>query len=505
MLKKSMIVFILFSLLLGNFIPNQVAFAEEYLEDSDEVPAKSEKKRNKKAESTIEWIADELEGKRSKKFDPSDIPNLTERKISEMTWDQLSLEDVKNIHYLYDRETLQIAAYFYSNLERLLSYEEVRETYDWDDEDVINKISKLPQDQMTFLFTYTPTIGSIYNQFREEKSLKSTNSANPAASLPDGVKYTQKDQKWNYENRNVSNPVDDLYQSSNVVEQDLVLPGKHGMDLVLVRTYSSMNSKVSFPGYGESNNVVYEDIFSNDDIPFAAGWEFNIPSFTYSNYDLTTKLESFPSMERYSKEGDDLNSGQYKWFVKLDDGSSLETQYHSLDNWKNYAYRGIHFQYAYDGSSAKLTKNGITYQYRYSRASDDGTTITKTNPQGDRITYFIPNRSTADIEITDTVGRFILLKKNGPYSSISDVEVYADSTKSELLKRIHYSATAMASGVYDYVQLEQVTEYSPTNESKIVSQYQYHDPSVKGRAEFNFERSYELNSPLGNLDTWSVI
>ncbi|EAQ6061396.1 hypothetical protein AKL58_23770, partial [Salmonella enterica] len=167
---------------------------------------------------------------------------------------------------------------------------------------------------------------------------------------------------------------------------------------------------------------------------------------------------------------------------------------------KNYAYRGIHFQYAYDGSSAKLTKNGITYQYRYSRASDDGTTITKTNPQGDRITYFIPNRSTADIEITDTVGRFILLKKNGPYSSISDVEVYADSTKSELLKRIHYSATAMASGVYDYVQLEQVTEYSPTNESKIVSQYQYHDPSVKGRAEFNFERSYELPKTNGMVD-----
>lgn len=482
MLKKGIRLFLFLTLLIGSVVPNEVVLAEK-----------------KKSATTVEWLTEEL-GKRSKQFDPTDIPRLSEQKISEMTWDQLPLEDVKNIHYLYDRPTLQIAAYFYSNLERLLSYEEMRETYEWNDKDVMNKISKLPQEQLTFLFTYTPAIAEIYQQAKNELSAKLPYTTIPAVdSLPSNVKYTEKDQKWNYENRNVRNPVDDLYRSANLVEQDLVLQGKHGMDLVLERTYSSLNSKVLFPGYGENDNVTYSTIFQNDHLPFAAGWEFNIPTFSYSNYDLTTKLESFPSMERYSREGEHLGDSLYKWFVKLDDGTSLETQ-GTGENWRNYAYKGIYFQYASDGTSAKLTKNGITYEYRYRRAIDDGITITKTNPQGDRITYFLPNKTGADIEITDTVGRLVLLKKNGPYSSISDLEVYADSTKSQLLKRIHYGSSAMGgSGIY-YVQLDQVTEISPTNESKLVSQYQYHDPSVKGRAEFNFERSYELPKTNGRVD-----
>jgi hypothetical protein len=60
-------------------------------------------------------------------------PVYTEEQILQMQWDQLSAHDVAKTNELFKRRTLQIAAYFYTNLQKLLSQQEIEEIYTWDE------------------------------------------------------------------------------------------------------------------------------------------------------------------------------------------------------------------------------------------------------------------------------------------------------------------------------------------------------------------------------------
>ncbi|WP_421617413.1 RHS repeat domain-containing protein [Brevibacillus sp. TJ4] len=487
MIQKSIRILLLVVVFFGSVMP-QFAFALEQTQPS------FSSSEGEKQKSTVEWIADELKRQTAETFEKKQVPQFTQEEIAQLEWDQLPVEDVQNLYGSADRNTLQIAAYFYSNLERFLSDAEVKEMYGWSDREVLKKTGELTDDQFAALSRYTPAIAAIYRDATAESKQNLRTKAAELTALPDDVQYTQKDQKWNYEAKHALDPVDNLYKTANLTEVDLVLEGKHGLDFVLERRYNSMNSQVLYPGYGDGSNRAYSDVSPHGDVVFAAGWTFNLPSFSYTTYDITTRYENGTGSERYSRTGERFDNWR-KFFISLDDGST----YTNADGWRNYVYDGIRFQ-GYQ-HSATLTKDGITYSYQYDPFQS--TTITKTNPQGDRITYYIPASNSRDIEITDSVGRLILLKKNGPYGSISDVEVYADKTKQQLLKRIQYELTAYTFGSSSsnrYIQLESVTEISPDNESKVVARYQYHDPSVKGRAEFNYEADYELPKIDGIVD-----
>ncbi|QRG65229.1 RHS repeat-associated core domain-containing protein [Brevibacillus choshinensis] len=478
--RKVLSLLLILSLLLSSVSP-AAAFAEE---GSSKITSQSEAKvKKKKVKSTVEWVADEVNENQIEDKDPSEIPDLTDDEIREMSWDQLPVADAIEIYHQFDRTTLQIASYFYSNLDRFLSHEERLETSKWQDIEVMKKIEALPQERFAKIQSLTPAIGTIYSEWKSNSSTGTVKAL--TSSVPPEVKYTEKEQKWNYATENSANPVNDLYREANVVETDLVLEGKHGLDLVLQRSYHSMNSKVLWPGYGEDDNVTYKKKVANDEIPFAAGWDFNIPSFSFISQELTTAYENFRDSERYSADTAWFEFTRFKWFINLDDGTSYERN--GLSGWKNYPYKGLDFTYDSDGLHARLIKNGITYIYDLETQNGGSVTITKSNPQGDKIKYWIPSTN-SNIEITDSVGRVVVLRKNGPYGGISDLEVYSDSSKQNLIKHIHYDMTAMT----DYLQLDRVTEISPINETKIVSEYQYHDPNILGKAEFNYNRSYDL-------------
>ncbi|NRQ57287.1 hypothetical protein, partial [Brevibacillus sp. HD1.4A] len=113
--------------------------------------------------------------------------------------------------------------------------------------------------------------------------------------------------------------------------------------------------------------------------------------------------------------------------------------------------------------------------------------VKKTNAYGDTIRYRIPEDYRLPIEITDSVGRLIVMERGGGVN----LKVYQDASETKLLKHLEYDSDYAAN-------TDRVVEHSVTGgESKVVAEYSYLDPKTYGKAEFDLHAGYGFPAPNG--------
>ncbi|UFJ40473.1 hypothetical protein LOK74_20960 [Brevibacillus humidisoli] len=441
----------------------------------------------------------------------------------EMIWTQLPAEKGKKIASLFQRKTIQLASYFYTDLHQLLTEAEVNKTYQWDDEDVMKQIEQLPADQQALLAEYTPAAACAYETWKQMQAQKQhkkqtdkqdkSQATDAAASQaeesidqvvenvvtdPSELQYTEENQKFTYLRNTVENPVDELYHTANILETDLVLKGKNGMDLVLQRRYNSLDSKITSPGLASlTENKTYLSA-RGQEIDFANGWKFNVPEFVKVDKIIDAIRDEIDSDDDewvYRLEEEDVSDRTYR--IRLDDWTYLDGD--GALGWRNYPYYGINIWDRFN--AARLEINGITYVYKYDTLNRDILSVTKINQQGDQIVYRWPDNGDGPVEIVDTIGRLVVLEEDPELGVITDVKVYADETKQTLLKHLHYDIQKVEDGPEYYYQLNRVQEV-PVNvdqgtSPKTVASYTYFDPNLHGRAPFNMIKDYRLPEVRG--------
>lgn len=439
--------------------------------------------------------------------EPDAVPDMTKTEVLAAQWDSLPAEEVWELSRSLDRSALQVAAYFYPEWDRFLSHNEQVEKNAWDDQGVMEKLKKLGAEQRGRLEGKLPGIQQFMQQWDTSEmkkspqrsassSLSATEVQTTASTLPPDAMYDPKELTSQYRRSNTDNPVDELYRAANVKETDLHLDGKHGMDFTLERSYSSLDAAETTGYYssGGDNRTHFNDgyIVANH---MEAGWKLNLPTFEV----VDKRGSKCTYYEGQSRSGCRLYSNGKRYIFTLEDGTVLESST-SDGKWVNYPYDGAKMTGYGQGDFdhgikdiVKLTINGYTYLFQ--QDTEEASIVTKTNPYGDKITYRIPTLQGRPVEITDSVGRYIVLEKLNQRSNlVGHVKVYADQTKAILLKDLEYVDTWQSS------QLTQVIERDVTGggADKVIAEYSYYDSDLHGKAEFNFKDSYSM--PANDAD-----
>lgn len=444
--------------------------------------------------------------------EPDAVPNMTKTEVLAAQWDSLPAEEVWELSRSLDRGGLQVAAYFYPEWDRFLSHNEQVEKNAWDDQGVMEKLKKLGAEQRGRLEGKLPVIAQFVQQWetaRLAQSQKSESGASmdvqaSASALPPDADYDPKGLTYQYRRTETDNPVDELYRAANVKETDLQLDGKHGMGLTLERTYSSLDAAQQMGYYSSgSGNRTRSNFEYAEAYHMGFGWKLNLPSF--DEVDKQGSKCTYTAGKTSATCNLVLDGRRY--IFTLEDGTVLESSSKQGD-WVNYPYSGAKMtgygQGDYDRGVkevVKLTIDGYTYTFLHQLGGDDQygiDIVKKTNVHGDSITYRISRDPGVPIEILDSVGRYIVLEKDRNSNLVSYVKVYADETKTTLLKYLEYDVNN------NLGQLNQVIEHdvSGGGGDKVIAQYTYYDPTLYGKAEFNFQRYYYF--PV-NKDTQTII
>lgn len=227
-------------------------------------------------ETVMETIQVDLEQEEGNQTsNETDPTQYTEEDIRSLNWVQLSVETAIQIHQSYDRTMLKLSAYFYSDLLQLLSTEEKSEVLMYTEDQALTMVEQLTTEQRTLLDTHTPLIAQKLQEREaneEPIELQST--------TPPPVQYTEKQQEFQFSRPKTEQPVDPFYRGANVVENDVILEGKHGLDLVLQRRYHSMSSRITLPGWNEDGRT---NVSNPNRSTFATGWTFTVPSIEVVN------------------------------------------------------------------------------------------------------------------------------------------------------------------------------------------------------------------------------
>ncbi|WP_051925638.1 RHS repeat domain-containing protein [Brevibacillus borstelensis] len=464
-----------------------------------------------KLPSTKEWLAQFTKAAQETAettLEPAEIPSYKDEEIRAMEWDPFAADAIIRMKAELDRTSLQVAAWFYPQVDRLLSHNEKVEKYGWTDRDVMAKIAKLPADAYNRLAKEVPVIAEHYSKWKsvqakqaepkqqkekmavskQESETSTTKAANAgllSSDLPDAV-YDPTGLTYQYK-RSIDSPVDDVYRTSTITETDLVLEGKHGMDLRLERTYSQFDSIEQRFYYSTRGNKTSYNNNHWEKYNMPLGWRLNIPM-------AEEMYEDGIACNYVDKNNPPYvcgrTSGKFRYVFTLDDGTVLESSSRSGEDWVNYPYKGasMHF-YSKDQNPTNGVKsiawvdyNGYHYSFTREGVYDPSPVdvITKRNAYGDTIVYKIPYNNDP-IQITDSVGRYIELTRKS-------LKVYADTSKSKLLKHIEY---AWGTGTTP----DRVIEHDVNGGgSKVIAEYSYLDSEVFGKAEFNLRPNYYFSA-----------
>ncbi|NTU32695.1 RHS repeat-associated core domain-containing protein [Brevibacillus sp. HB1.1] len=424
------------------------------------------------AEQNLEPLLEKRETKDPTSYEAEDIASLT--------WSQLDANTAIEIHRTFDRALLKYAAYFYTDLSQLLSTEEQEEVKSFSSDQLISQFDNFSQEHKDLLNRLTPLIQSKINEI---KSLEETIEIQ-AVSTPPSVLYTEKDQEFRFARSKTEQSVDDVYRAANLVEQDLYLPGKHGLDLDIKRRYHSLSSKISVPTWNEDESK-NEALKANE--KFATGWDFNMPRLDIVTREQTVTVKDDPKnpgQQIYSSKVDkSLSSNRY--YISLEDGTSLEYRFNKF---VNYPYQDIMF--LIDDANGKYTLHYRNLKYEFDVRLG---TVVKSNIHGDKIKYTL-NSDGEPVSIEDSVGRYVVMKRK-QNDTTQDLIVYKDKTETTVLKHIryHFERKLALGGYHQLVHVEVLPTAGSGSGPFTVANYSYHNPTTKGIAYFNLNKEYTLD------------
>jgi len=444
-------------------------------------------------DTTQEWVIDyRLKENTNVKEEPNKIPALTLEQMQEIDWGNFSVSTVQQINETYDRSMLLIAAYFYPRLRHLLSIEEKREQNKWNRKTAVQKYEGLTSSKKQQLDNLTPIKDEI-------APIEETNEAATLVStLATTTKFTETQLENVYSKRLTTKPVDDFYRTANLLEEDLSLQGKNGMDLKIIRQYNSLDSKTQVPTLeydgadDQWSNEKEKKLFVNEYLPFAKGWSFNIPTFEYSQ---VIKEASYYGNERYHYNYDEelFLEETDRYLITLDDGNTIQYEIEDRQEKLNSPYKNVEVIPHADTDDLDVEVDGYLYEFR---KSGDTQRITKTNVHGDKIIYTLSKDKDDKnvVEIKDTYGRYIVMERDN-VGAIQTLKVFKNATDKsndanpiiQLNYEIEYSSSSDPENS-TYSQLNSVTQVND-NESKVLATYQYDTMS----SEFNLLMDYTFH------------
>ncbi|MGG4451226.1 RHS repeat domain-containing protein [Brevibacillus porteri] len=425
------------------------------------------------ASQTLNPLPEKTEAKNPASYNAEDIASLT--------WTELDANTAIEIHQTFDRALLKYAAYFYPDLLQLLSTEEQAEVKTFSSDQLISQFDHFSQENKDLLNRLTPLVQSKVNEI---KSLEETLDIQAVNTTPPAVLYTEKDQEFRFARSKTEQSVDDVYRAANLVEQDLYLPGKHGLDLDVKRRYHSLSSKISSPSWDDDLDK-NEALKANE--KFATGWDFNMPRL-----DIVTREQAAtvrddpknPGQQIYSTKVDESPTAN-RYYISLEDGTSLEYRFNKF---VNYPYKDIMF--ITDDVNRKYTLHYRNLKYEFDVKLG---TVVKSNIYGDKIKYNL-NSDGEPVSIEDSVGRYVVLKRK-QNDTTQDLIVYKDKTETTVLKHIryHFERKLALNGYFQLVRVEVLPTAGSGSGSYTVANYSYHNPTTKGIAYFNLNKEYTLD------------
>lgn len=473
-----------------------------------------------------------------------------------------SKEVFEQIDKTFSSKMKQIASYYYSEITRLISKKQLLDMLSWSNKDVADAVNRLDPDERDLLAQLTPNALIDYNHYYnlEEKLqslgihhssvVDSTYDYSVVESTYDSdsaplkrATATTMSSEWDYETGNrykfdtknasynyqadTSGDVEPILKTSTQQDIDVYLPGRNGLDVSLIRSYNSLDSKIIVPHYdGDSNcdaaNSDYKNNGKSDcmgnwaqsakkyipDNPgyIATGWELNIPYMkeeVIKSLNLS-EISTGSDYKRYVYNRE--NSGGIEALTfHLDDGSTYQFREGSTKP-HGHPYDNVRYTKS-DGKYILTINDIITYEF-----DDDGDILSKSNQYGDRITY---RSSNSYYTITDTVGRTISIER---YSGrIRGIEV--TNAAGATLYNISYNTTSKkelgssnspAIRIFDRDSIDRYTyqllevEYFQLDSvidrlnNKVLKTYTYKELGETTTASFNYEDDYFYKSKRGS-------
>ncbi|KEQ25446.1 RHS repeat-associated core domain-containing protein [Paenibacillus tyrfis] len=408
-------------------------------------------------------------------------------------WGVFTLEEVNEIRQTYTSQMLQATAYDYPNLAKLLTQEQLIEMLAWTDAQAKEKVKALPQDAQQRLQKLTPiTVDKLKppvpqlvdpkvkeNVTRDVYQRKAMFRSMAETS---GYAYKAPEDPLPYK-VNTGDGVDMIHRSSIQEDVDLFLPGKHGLDLKLIRRYNSMMSNVEHLVFIDGLEYWKVEGVQLSSVQIAHGWYLNIPTIS-AKLEKNLKMCKYGNIGRYC--GDDYTLDT---IITLEDGTTYKFKKNEITPY-NHPYANVKLQHVWAGRLLTIDDQ-ITYFF-----ADENPIVIKSNQFGDKIIYAYTSPGSL-FTITDSMGREIRLPLDEATRSISGFQVY-DANRN-LTHDIQYkkSKHSIAGGIPG-IRLDSVFDTKMNQTRKSYTYYDLDSPqwqadtndrATKGNYEFNLDAS----------------
>jgi len=476
-------------------------------------------------------------------------------------------ERVKAFLDEFTHEMKVITVYFYPSLYMYLTEEQQGAVRELETEDIIQMISNLEEERRITLFKYVNIVESVVEyHIDKEKYLESQkplmsiadelqlkkdvqsqlkkidqeagsnraeSKSNLAALTDSSYTITEFKNTYNYASNN-DELVDPIYHTSNRSVIDFSISGKKGLDISLVRNYSSLNSGLLKPTLelGKStSSLYYEQKSGNAAVPYtaserkayiAAGWNLNIPSMDKADIKADVVNERVSSScspytasvscyrnEYFYKA---LSTPYEKVAFSLEDGSSYEFHNGVI---QNYPFQNVKM------SKNNTVESGVSKTYYnltindtiFYKFNDKGEIVSKSNEHGDSVTYTFNSNATTgnyNIVINDSYGRKITISRNAELV----IQGFKVEDNNQIIKQVAYQASKQQDNVtfrkwttsgyqnvtesIPYWRLNSVSDQTVTNSSKNIESYTYHNIDSTKLADFNFNVYTPLSGYYAN-------
>ncbi|RKN71861.1 RHS repeat domain-containing protein [Paenibacillus ginsengarvi] len=449
--------------------------------------------------------------------------------------------ELEGIKTNYSVEMLQLASFYYPTLSALLRTSELDTVLRWTNEEVSSKVASLSSEEQRIMAQYTP---AVINIMKAKTEIRVPNSSGQGISVVQSSVYgkgleskstvTGSVYKANLTNttqiddatyRKPIEPVvyktttdgsiDMIHRTSTQQDADVSLPGLHGLDLNLVRSYNSISAQTTYlrsiySGSGpvisctESGPSFFDPVYNEEDPTtdcgvmreqddlyagirqnaIATGWTLNIPTITQSTKPVF-EHQIHPQLGYgfYNARGYDIVTT-----ITLEDGQVYQFKGGSNKPF-NVVDENVTLNWSFDHSYYYLVvDDSITYTFYYNRLGSStyqlasNGIVSKSNPYGDVIRYtrgdlWYDGHSSyvsGKLIISDTVGRKVTIEMD----SSGMKSILVQDPAGNQTHHIRYDRTLVYNDeyvrVYGYVRLDKVVD---VQSSRTLKSYTYYDPN----------------------------
>ncbi|WP_240422044.1 RHS repeat-associated core domain-containing protein [Paenibacillus periandrae] len=444
-------------------------------------------------------------------------------------WGLFTQEEIAHIQQSYSQPMIQVAAYYYPILTKLLTKEQINEVLSWTDEGVKSKSRQFTETEKGLLQTWTPIVinkitppqptvaDSTYGAVTESVYKSKTQQAR-ALFIPPGDDYSFKQPKDTIPYKvQIDGDVDVIHRSSVQRDVDLYLPGKNGLDLQITRSYNSMQANAE-DYWTSTYSCTYQNEYAPNgnnypecgktlvDAPLnhhnqvATGWTLNIPSYSigsqvgiqqYKASNYMYYSENYGGIT-YTNSGEQEGDYIRELTATLEDGTTYKCKNGESKPY-NYPYDNVQCNYLPQDNYEIVVDGQISYVFSPNM-------IIKSNQYGDKITYTMTRGSGVySVTIQDSLNRTVEMTV---INSQGVLGIKATDANRQVIKNLIYTKSPHLIWVSDSdsdgnpIWRQERRGYKLDNvkdelAQKVIKTYTYYNPDER-LADINMEDDYQV-------------